>query len=146
MKALLQRVKEADVTVEGELIGSINQGLLIFLGLETEDDLNVGKRAIKKFLSYRIFSDEKGRMNLSRRDIEGGVLLVPQFTLVAETDRGSRPSFSRAMPPDKAEKLFNEIYQVLLSDHHTVATGCFGADMIVTLVNDGPVTFLLEQH
>ena len=146
MKALLQRVKEASVAIEAGQIGSINQGLLVLVGLEKADDIDIGSRIIEKILSYRVFNDADGRMNLSVKDIAGGVLLVPQFTLAASTDRGLRPSFSDAMPPADARDLFQEMHKKLKERHEPTSSGCFGADMQVALVNDGPVTFLLELH
>ncbi len=146
MKALLQRVKEASVTTEVGQIGSINQGLLVLVGLEKADDIGVGTRILEKILSYRVFNDADGRMNLSVKDIAGGVLLLPQFTLAATTDRGLRPSFSDAMPPPNARDLFQEMYQKLKESYEPTSSGRFGADMQVALVNDGPVTFLLELH
>jgi len=146
LKVLLQRVKEASVTVEGHNVVSINRGLLALVGLEKEDDISVGRRIVEKLLSYRVFSDLNGRMNLSVKDVGGGVLIVPQFTLVASTDSGSRPSFSDGMPPGQAHDLFEQIYQQLSVEHELTASGRFGADMQVALVNDGPVTFLLELH
>ncbi len=108
MKALLQRVKEASVTIHADQLSSINQGLLVLVGLEKGDDISIGIRILEKILSYRVFNDADGRMNLSVKDIAGGVLLVPQFTLAASTDRGLRPSFSDAMPPADARDLFQE--------------------------------------
>ena len=146
MKALLQRVKEATVAIEAGQIGSINQGLLVLIGLEKADDIGIGSRIIEKILSYRVFNDADRRMNLSVKDIAGGVLLVPQFTLAASTDRGLRPSFSDAMPPADARDLFQEMCQKLKERHEPTSSGRFGVDMQVALVNDGPVTFLLELH
>ena len=144
MKALLQRVKEASVTIDADQISSINQGLLVLVGLEKGDDISIGIRILEKILSYRVFNDADGRMNLSVKDIAGGVLIVPQFTLAASTGRGLRPSFSAAMPPAEAHDLFQEMYHKLKERHEPTLSGRFGADMQVTLVNDGPVTFLLE--
>lgn len=144
MRALLQRVSEASVSVRGECVGRIGQGLLVFLGLDRGDDLTTGERLMEKTLAYRIFSDEAGRMNQSVQDIGGGVLLVSQFTLSADTRKGLRPSFSSAMPPAEAESLFGELLTRLEALHQPVASGSFGADMQVSLVNDGPVTFLLD--
>ena len=144
MRALLQRVSEASVSVRGECVGQIGQGLLVFLGLDRGDDLTAGERLLEKMLVYRVFSDEAGRMNRSVRDIEGGVLLVSQFTLSADTRKGLRPSFSSAMPPAEAETLFERLLARLEALHQPVASGSFGDDMQVTLINNGPVTFLLE--
>lgn len=144
MLALLQRVRRASVTVGSEEVGAIGPGLLVFLGLEPEDDRSKGEALIERVLKYRVFSDEEGRMNRSLRDVSGGLLLVSQFTLAADTRRGLRPSFSSAMPPSEAEPLFSELYEFAESQHHTVAGGRFGADMQVELINDGPVTFTLK--
>jgi D-tyrosyl-tRNA(Tyr) deacylase len=144
MRALLQRVSEARVTVEGDCVGEIDRGLLVLLGLDRGDDLALGERLLDKILAYRLFGDDKGRMNLSVRDVGGGVLLVSQFTLSADTRSGLRPGFSSAMPPSEAEPLFGQLVDALAAKHGRVASGVFGADMQVSLVNDGPVTFLLE--
>ncbi len=144
MKALLQRVSSARVTVDGDVIGEIDRGLLVLLGLDQGDDLEQGRRLLEKLLSYRVFPDAEGRMNCSVRDVTGGVLLVSQFTLSASTRKGLRPSFSSALPPAEAELLFGQLLVELQGMHGMVAAGRFGADMKVTLVNDGPVTFLLE--
>lgn len=144
MLALLQRVRRASVTVGSEEVGAIGPGLLVFLGLEPEDDRSKGEALIERVLKYRVFSDEEGRMNRSLRDVSGGLLLVSQFTLAADTRRGLRPSFSSAMPPSEAEPLFSELYEFAESQHHTVAGGRFSADMQVELINDGPVTFTLK--
>tara|TARA_X000001036_G_scaffold267731_1_gene248526 strand:- start:441 stop:881 length:441 start_codon:yes stop_codon:yes gene_type:complete len=144
LKALLQRVKEASVTIEADQLGSINQGLLVLVGLEKRDDISIGIRILERILSYRVFNDAGGRMNLSVKDIAGGVLLVPQFTLAASTGRGLRPSFSDAMPPADAHDLFQEMCHKLKERHEPTFSGRFGADMQVALINDGPVTFLLE--
>ena len=144
MKALIQRVSAARVDVAGETVGEIDRGLLVLLGLDKGDDLETGKRLLEKVLAYRVFSDDEGRMNRSVKDISGGVLLVSQFTLAADTRKGLRPSFSSAMPPGEAEALYREMLALLEERHPKVAAGEFGADMQVSLTNDGPVTFLLE--
>lgn len=144
MRALLQRVSEASVSVRGECVGQIGQGLLVFLGLDRGDDMATGERLLDKMLGYRVFSDEAGRMNRSVRDIGGGVLLVSQFTLSADTRKGLRPSFSSAMPPAEAETLFERLLARLEALHQPVGSGSFGDEMQVTLINSGPVTFLLE--
>ena len=144
MKALIQRVSAARVDVAGETVGEIDRGLLVLLGLDKGDDLDTGKRLLDKVLAYRVFSDDEGRMNRSVADIDGGLLLVSQFTLAADTRKGLRPSFSSAMPPGEAETLYLEMLAVLGDSHTKVAAGEFGADMQVSLTNDGPVTFLLE--
>ena len=144
MLALLQRVRRASVTVDSEEVGVIGTGLLVFLGLEPDDDRSKGEALIERVLNYRVFSDEEGRMNRSLRDVSGGLLLVSQFTLAADTRRGLRPSFSSAMHPSEAEPLFSDLYEFAKNQHHTVAGGRFGADMQVELINDGPVTFTLK--
>ena len=144
MKALLQRVCEARVTVDGGCVGEIDRGLLVLLGLDKGDDEGAAQRLLDKLLAYRVFADDAGRMNCSVADIDGGVLLVSQFTLSADTRKGLRPSFSSAMPPAEAEHLYNYMLAQLAERHAKVAAGRFGADMQVSLVNDGPVTFLLE--
>ncbi|MFK7976254.1 MAG: D-aminoacyl-tRNA deacylase [Halioglobus sp.] len=144
MKALLQRVKHAAVDVGAERVGEIDSGLLVFLGLEKGDDFGLGQRMIDKMLAYRVFSDEEDRMNRSVADVDGGVLLVSQFTLAADTRKGLRPSFSSAMPPGDAQLLYEQLLGALCVQHPKVAAGRFGADMQVSLTNDGPVTFLLE--
>jgi D-tyrosyl-tRNA(Tyr) deacylase len=145
VQALLQRVRSAAVTVDDEVVGQIEQGLLVFLGLEPQDDRLIGERLLERILNYRVFADDQGRMNRSLRDVRGGLLLVSQFTLAADTTRGLRPGFSTAMPPTLAEPLFAELYAHARSIYQPVAGGRFGADMQVSLVNDGPVTFLLRS-
>lgn len=144
MKALLQRVSQAAVEVEGKRLGEIESGLLVFLGLDKGDDFALGQRMLEKLLAYRVFSDEQGRMNRSVTDTAGGILLISQFTLAADTRKGLRPSFSSAMPPAEAEALYDSLLASLRERHGNVAAGQFGADMQVSLCNDGPVTFLLE--
>ncbi|HIB27885.1 MAG TPA: D-tyrosyl-tRNA(Tyr) deacylase [Candidatus Thioglobus sp.] len=144
MKALIQRVSSAKVEVKSAIIGEIDQGLLVFIGIEKYDELAEADKMIKRLLSYRIFYDADDKMNLSVSDIKGGVLLVSQFTLVADTSSGTRPGFSTAKPPKEAEELYNYFVHQMQKAHDTVATGIFGADMQVSLTNDGPVTFLLE--
>ena len=144
MKALLQCVSRASVTVAGEVVGEIDRGLLVLLGLDQGDDDALASRMLDKLLAYRVFPDEQGRMNRSIADIDGGILLVSQFTLSADTRKGLRPSFSSALPPGDAEPLYQRTLASLRQRHDRVAAGEFGADMQVSLVNDGPVTFLLE--
>ncbi len=144
MKALLQRVSSASVDVAGERVGEIGQGLLVLLGLDRGDDEELARRMVDKCLAYRVFADAEGKMNCSVRDIQGGVLLVSQFTLSADTRKGLRPSFSSALPPAEAGALYDHVCAELRSRHGNSAFGRFGADMQVTLTNDGPVTFLLE--
>lgn len=144
MLALIQRVKEAQVTVSDERVGAIGAGLLVFLGVERDDDEVAADRLLKKVLAYRVFSDADGKMNLSVQDVKGGVLIVSQFTLAADTAKGLRPSFSSAKPPAEAEQLYEYFLSEARKAHHDIACGRFGADMQVSLVNDGPVTFLLK--
>ena len=144
MIGLIQRVTEAKVVVNDENIGEIQQGVLAFIGIEKEDNKEHITRLVDKILSYRIFADEDDKMNLSVKDINGGLLLVPQFTLAADTQKGSRPSFSSAASPEKAENLFNDFVVHASSKYKKIETGRFGADMKVSLLNDGPVTFWLQ--
>ena len=143
MKALLQRVTYARVEVSGEIIGAIEQGILVFVGVEKGDDSAKAQRLVERILNYRIFSDEDDKMNLNVGQISGGVLAVSQFTLAADTRKGNRPGFSTAAPPDVGEALYDEFVEILKGKHANVATGKFGADMKISLLNDGPVTFLL---
>ncbi|WP_455218893.1 D-aminoacyl-tRNA deacylase [Kaarinaea lacus] len=143
MIGLLQRVTRARVEVDQQIIGQIDQGLLVLVGVQKHDTLQSAQRLVERLLGYRIFSDAEGKMNLSVRDINGGVLLVPQFTLAADTTKGMRPSFSSAAPPETGKQLFNELVSITRRQHEHVATGEFGADMQVSLTNDGPVTFTL---
>jgi len=144
VRGLIQRVKHARVEVGGELVGEIEQGILLLLGVERGDEPAALERMLHKLLNYRIFSDDDGKMNLSVSDIGGGVLVVSQFTLAADTRKGLRPGFSTAAAPDLAEAMYDEFVVKLRERHGCVAAGQFGADMQVSLCNDGPVTFLLE--
>ena len=144
MKSLLQRVSRATVTVNAQTVGEIEHGLLVFLGLDRDDDRAGADRMVDKLLAYRVFADSEGRMNASVVDVHGGVLLVSQFTLSADTRKGLRPGFSSAMPPREAEQLYDYTLAELRRHHPLVASGVFGADMQVSLINDGPVTFLLN--
>ncbi len=144
MKALLQRVSSAKVEVAGRVVGEIDQGLLVLVGIEPQDGTEQLQKMLKKMLNYRVFADEQGRMNLSVKDIQGGLLLVSQFTLAADTRSGLRPGFSTAAAPEQAERLFSQLVDMARAEHAQVATGEFGANMQVSLTNDGPVTFLLE--
>ncbi|MCF7985508.1 MAG: D-tyrosyl-tRNA(Tyr) deacylase [Thiohalocapsa sp.] len=144
MIGLLQRVSEARVDVDGETIGAIGRGLLVLVGVQKGDDAQRAARLLERILGYRVFPDEAGRMNRSVADIGGGLLLVPQFTLAADTKKGTRPSFTSAAPPDEGKQLFELLVTRAEGAHGAVATGRFGADMQVSLVNDGPVTFWLE--
>lgn len=144
MIALIQRVSRAEVTVAGEVVGRIGHGMLALIGVEREDSPARAERLLERLLDYRIFSDENGRMNRSLRDSGGSLLLVPQFTLAADTLKGNRPSFSSAAEPALAEQLFEHLVDCARQQHDDVATGRFGAEMSVSLVNEGPVTFRLE--
>ncbi|MGH8352373.1 MAG: D-aminoacyl-tRNA deacylase [Pseudomonas sp.] len=144
MKALIQRVASARVEVDGEVVGAIDQGLLALVGVEPQDDQASVAKLLHKLLNYRVFGDAEGKMNLSLREVGGGLLLVSQFTLAADTKNGLRPSFSSAAPPAQGEALFEALLALARQQHPRVASGRFGAAMQVHLVNDGPVTFLLE--
>ena len=144
MKALLQRVSSSKVEVEGKVVGQINKGLLVFIGIEKQDDTICADKMINKIFSYRVFSDLNDKMNLSIRDINGDLLIVSQFTLAADTKSGTRAGFSTAMPPTEAENLYNYFLEKTKSMGTITESGIFGANMKVSLVNDGPVTFLLE--
>jgi len=144
MIALLQRVTQASVTVEKNSIGEIEQGLLVFLGIEKGDSEAQATRLLERVLNYRIFSDEQDKMNLSVTDINGGILIVPQFTLAANTDKGNRPSFTSAAAPADGKLLYDFFIIQAKSKNTSIATGQFGADMKISLVNDGPVTFWLQ--
>ncbi len=145
MIGLLQRVASAHVKVEGATIGQIDRGLLVLVGVEKPDDEARANRLLERILGYRIFPDADDKMNLSLRDIDGGLLLVPQFTLAADTRKGRRPSFDPAAPPELGEQLFNHLLASARQAHGQVASGRFGADMQVHLVNDGPSTFWLQS-
>jgi len=142
---LIQRVSEAAVTVQQRTVGNIGRGILAFVGIERGDDLARGERLLERVLTYRIFEDDGGRMNLSLADIGGGLLLVPQFTLAADTHKGTRPGFSTAETPELARVLFEQVLAAARTRHPRVAAGEFGAHMQVALVNDGPVTFWLRS-
>jgi D-tyrosyl-tRNA(Tyr) deacylase len=145
MLALIQRVTEARVTVDGETVGAIGPGLLALVGVEPGDGEPQVARMAERLLGYRVFDDGQGRMNLSVADTRGGLLLVSQFTLAADTRSGMRPGFSTAAAPELAEPVFNRLLATCRQKHSAgVETGRFGAHMVVRLVNDGPVTFLLK--
>lgn len=146
MIGLLQRVTEASVRVEGRLVGEIGAGLLVLVCAEPADTPADGERLIDRLLGYRVFSDEAGKMNRSLRDVRGGLLLVPQFTLAADTNKGTRPSFSGAAAPDLGRALFAHAVDYAARHHPAVAAGMFGADMKVSLINDGPVTLTLRTR
>jgi D-aminoacyl-tRNA deacylase len=144
MIGLIQRVTRADVRVNGEIVGAIDGGILALIGVRKGDDAAAADRLLERMLTYRIFSDAQGRMNLSLKDVGGGLLLVPQFTLAADTHKGTRAGFSTAAPPEVARGLFDYLLEKARASQVTVAAGIFGADMQVSLINDGPVTFWLE--
>lgn len=144
MIGLIQRVSEAGVRVDGNIVGQIGRGLLVLVGVERNDDDATAGRLLERILTYRVFPDEQGKMNLSLSDIGGELLLVSQFTLVADTHKGTRPSFSCGASPEHGRALFRHLVQMAREKHGKVAAGVFGADMKVSLVNDGPVTFWLQ--
>jgi len=145
MIGLLQRVSRAEVRVAGEVVGSIGHGLLVLVGVQQGDTGARADRLLERLLGYRVFEDADGKMNLSLLDVGGGLLLVPQFTLAADTHKGRRPSFSSAAPPPEGERLFAHLLERARLRSHIVQSGRFGADMQVSLVNEGPVTFWLES-
>ncbi|HET8791380.1 MAG TPA: D-aminoacyl-tRNA deacylase [Modicisalibacter sp.] len=144
MRALIQRVRRASVEVDGRTIGAIDQGLLALIGIEKGDDEARADKLLHKLLHYRIFADSEGKMNDDLRQTEGGLLLVSQFTLAADTRKGLRPGFSSAAPPAEGERLFGYLLERAIDAWPHVASGEFGANMQVSLINDGPVTFMLE--
>jgi D-aminoacyl-tRNA deacylase len=143
--ALLQRVTRASVEIAGAPRACIGRGLLVLIGVKPEDDEAHASRLVERLLNYRVFADEAGKMNLSLRQIDGDLLLVPQFTLAADTRHGLRPGFSGAAPPEQGRRLFDFLVQSASSRHASVQSGVFGADMQLSLVNDGPVTLWLES-
>ena len=144
MIALLQRVSEADVAIDGQRIAAIGPGLMVLIGVERNDQEAHAQRILDRLTGYRVFADSDGKMNLSLRDVGGGLLLVPQFTLAADTDKGMRPSFSRAAAPEHGKMIFDYLVKFARRQYDIVGAGSFGADMQVNLTNDGPVTFLLH--
>lgn len=144
MKALIQRVKSAHVAVNGQIIGQIQSGVLAYIGIGKDDDFDKACRLVDKIIAYRIFEDDNGKMGKSVSDVGGGLLLVSQFTLMAKTDKGRRPDFAPAMPPDDARALFDKLVNYAKQTYPSVATGEFGANMAVMAVNDGPINFLLD--
>jgi D-aminoacyl-tRNA deacylase len=144
MIGLLQRVNQAQVTIDGETVASINTGLLVLVGIEKNDSEKQAQRLFEKLIDYRVFPDNQDKMNLSLQDIKGGLLLVPQFTLAADTQKGLRPSFSNAAEPELGKHLFEYIITYARQQFASVETGVFGANMQVSLINDGPVTFWLK--
>ncbi len=146
MIAVIQRVREARVEVDGHVVGAIGPGLLALVAIQPDDGETQVQRMLQRLLGYRVFADETGRMNRSLHATGGGLLLISQFTLAADTHQGMRPGFSTAATPDHAEPLFARLLELARQAHHDVATGQFGANMQVSLVNNGPVTFHLEVH
>jgi len=144
MLTIIQRVTQAKVTVNSVDIGVINQGIMALLAIEKNDTTKLADRLLERIVNYRIFADADDKMNLSLREIQGGLLLVPQFTLAADTDRGNRPSFASAAPPEMGRELFDYILLKAADIHPGAQFGQFGADMQVSLINDGPVTFTLR--
>lgn len=149
MKALIQRVQHANVTVDGHTVGSIDFGMLAYIGIGRDDNLTHAKKLVNKMLNYRIFENttdinKLGKLDNSLLDIQGGLLLVSQFTLMANTHNGRRADFTPAMPPNDAKILFDELVAYAKSQYHHVATGQFGANMQVATINDGPINFILE--
>lgn len=144
MITLLQRVAMANVVVDGDCVGEIDQGLMVLVGVQADDDDAVAEHFVERILNYRVFGDEDSKMNLSLRDIEGGLLLVPQFTLAANTRKGRRPSFTSAATPEHGKAIFYRMMDIARGIHPVVESGVFGADMQVQLTNDGPVTFILD--
>lgn len=145
MLGLIQRVTEARVSVDQKSISQIGRGILLLLGIEREDTEKKAEHLLDKVLNYRIFEDSQSKMNLSLLNIQGELLIVSQFTLAADTQKGLRPSFTPAAPPEPAEKLYNYFINLSQSKYSHIATGQFGADMQIHLINDGPVTFLLKN-
>ncbi len=146
MKLVIQRVKSASVTIDGKIFSSINNGLLVLYGVEKNDTEEFSKYLCEKMLKLRIFEDENQKMNLSVKDISGEILIVSQFTLAGDTRKGTRPSFDNAMPPQKANEMYENFVSMTKESGLTVKTGVFGAMMDVALINDGPVTFILEKN
>jgi D-tyrosyl-tRNA(Tyr) deacylase len=141
---LIQRVSEASVTVDGDVLGRIGPGLLALIAVERNDDQAQAVRLAERLLAYRVFEDDEGRMNLDLTQTGGGLLLIPQFTLAADTRKGNRPSFMKAAEPDQGRELFDGLVEAARARWHTVETGRFGANMDISLINRGPVTFWLE--
>ena len=144
MRALIQRVKQASVVVDAETVGQIEHGILAYIGLGPEDTLQSAQKMVDKILTYRIFDNEAGKLDKNVQQVEGGLLLVSQFTLMAKTDKGRRPDFGDAMAPDAANALFEQLISYAKQQYHHVETGKFGANMLVKADNDGPLNFILE--
>ena len=146
MKAILQRVTRASVEVEGKVVGQIRSGVLVLLGVAKGDDESDGAYLVEKIRTLRMFSDEQGKMNRSLADVGGAILLVPQFTLLSRTSNGRRPSFDQAAPPGEARRLYEQVAMALRTQGTIVETGVFAAHMQVALLNDGPVTFIVDSR
>jgi len=146
MKGLIQRVSCASVDVDGQRIGEIDHGLLLLLGVERDDTSAIADKLLKKVINYRVFSDSDDKMNLNLQQVGGGLLIVSQFTLVADTQKGLRPGFSNGASPEHGKAMYDYFVEQASQQHPCVQTGKFGADMKVSLLNDGPVTFLLEAN
>tara|TARA_R100001143_G_scaffold62296_2_gene65223 strand:+ start:126 stop:563 length:438 start_codon:yes stop_codon:yes gene_type:complete len=145
MLALIQRVTSASVAIEGKQTAAIEKGLLVLLGIEKADTEADAEKLLKKVLAYRVFADAQDRMNLSVQDVDGELLIVSQFTLAADTDQGLRPGFSSAKAPQEAEALYEYFLSCAVAQHDRIQSGVFAADMQISLVNDGPVTFILKS-
>lgn len=145
MIGLLQRVTQASVNIDNTTVASINAGLLVLIGIEKNDTHSNAEKLFDKIINYRVFADSEDKMNLSLKDINAGLILVPQFTLAADTQKGLRPSFSNAAAPNQAKPLFDYLIEHAREHYNTIGSGVFGADMQVSLINDGPVTFWLQQ-
>lgn len=144
MKALLQRVTHSSVRIDEKIVGEISAGILLFIGIEKNDTQDIADKMIGKILNYRLFEDDEQKMNLSVKNIDGEVLVVSQFTLAADTKSGTRAGFSSAMPPKEAEALYDYFVENMRGQHPQIVTGIFGADMQISLLNDGPISFILE--
>jgi len=145
MIGLLQRVSQASVNIDNTTVASINSGLLVLIGIEKSDTQSNAEKLFDKIINYRVFADSEDKMNLSLKDTNGGLILVPQFTLAADTQKGLRPSFSNAAAPNQAKPLFDYLIEHANEQYNAVGSGVFSADMQVSLINDGPVTFWLQQ-
>jgi len=146
MIGFIQRVSQASVSVNGQIMGQIDKGLMVLIGVVPQDNEKTADRLLSRLLSYRVFADTNDKMNLDLREIQGGLLLVPQFTLAADTGKGNRPSFTSAASPAQAKQLFDYLLQQASQQYSKVASGQFGAHMQVQLINDGPVSFWLETE
>ena len=144
MIALIQRVTSAKVVIDDECVASIANGIVALIAVQEGDNPEKTKRMLTRLLNYRVFADDSGKMNLSILDVQGGLMLVPQFTLLADTNRGNRPSFSNNVPAEFGRRVFHELLSLAKQEYKDVQSGKFGADMQVSLINDGPVTFWLE--